>query len=81
MYYIIEHDMDIQQIINTKGKANKYGKAKLFNTAGEAVKWLSRHYKGSSYAVGSSLYGIGSNPFYEIKEATDEEVKRWELTH
>lgn len=77
MFYIIEHDMGVHQIIDTKGKANKYGKAKLFNTAGDAVKWLARHYRNSSYVVGNSMYGIGSNPFYEVREATPSEVSRW----
>lgn len=77
MFYIVEHDMGVHQIIDIKGKANKYGKAKLFNTAGEAVKWISRHYRNSSYAVGSSMYGIGSDPFYEVKEATQSELRRW----
>ena len=26
MFYIVEHDMGLHQIIDTKGKANKYGK-------------------------------------------------------
>ena len=42
MFYIVEHDMKVHQIIDNTGKANKYGKAKLFNTAGDAVKWLSK---------------------------------------
>lgn len=78
MFYIVEHDMKVHQIIDTEGKPNKYGKAKLFNTAGEAVKWLSRHYRNSSYAVGNSMYGIiGGDPFYEVREATQRELIRW----
>lgn len=77
MFYIVEHDMGVHQIIDTTGKANKYGKAKLFSTAGDAVKWLSRHYRNSSYAIGNSMYGIGGNPFYEVREATTREVTRW----
>ena len=77
MFYIVEHDMCVHQIIDTKGKPNKYGKAKLFDTAGDAVKWLSRHYRESSYVVGNSIFGITSNPLYEVKEATTEELARW----
>jgi len=77
MFYIVEHDMKVHQIIDTKGKANKYGKPKLFNTAGDAVKWLSRHYKNSSYVVGESMFGVWRNPLYEVKEATPEEIAQW----
>ena len=77
MFYIIEHDMKVHQIIDTKGKPNKYGKAKLFNTAGDAARWLSRRYKDSSYVVGESMFGIMSSPFYEIKEATSEQIEQW----
>ena len=28
MFYIVEHDMKVHQIIDTKGKANKYGTPK-----------------------------------------------------
>lgn len=77
MFYIVEHDMKVHQIIDTKGKANKYGKAKLFDTVGDAINWLSRHHKESSYAIGDSIYGITSNPLYEVKEATPEEIERW----
>lgn len=78
MFYIVEHECGVNQIIDTKGKANKYGKAKLFDSAGDAVKWLSKHYKNKSYAVNNSMFGIMTSPFYEIKEATEEEVKRWQ---
>lgn len=64
MFYIVEHDMKVHQIIDTKGKANKYGKAKLFDTAGDALKWLSKHYKGSLAT-------------YEVKEATPEQIGQW----
>lgn len=67
MYYIVEHDMGVHQIIDQKGKANKYGKAKLFKTAEEALCWLSRHKKGMT----------ATQPCYEVKEATDEEIRRW----
>lgn len=77
MFYIVEHDMKVHQIIDTKGKANKYGKAKLFDTAGDALKWLSRYHKDSPIAVGSSIYGFYSNLVYEIKEATPEDIARW----
>lgn len=77
MFYIVEHDMGVHQIIDIRGKANKYGKAKLFNTAGDAMKWLSRHYRESSVSVGCSIYGMGGGPFYEIREATQEEIRRW----
>ena len=49
MFYIVEHDMKVHQIIDTKGKANKYGKAKLFDTEGDALYWLSKHKMGSAY--------------------------------
>ena len=37
MFYIVEHDMKVHQIIDVKGKGNKYGKAKLFATEGDAL--------------------------------------------
>lgn len=77
MFYIVEHDMGVNQIIDTKGKANKYGEPKLFYTAGAAVKWLSRHYKNSSYVVGESMFGMSTSPFYEVKEATPEQLTQW----
>lgn len=77
MFYIVEHDMKVHQIIDTKGKVNKYGKAKLFNTAGDAVRWLSRHYKESSYVIGNSILGLHSNPLYEVLEATPEQLEHW----
>lgn len=77
MFYIVEHDMGVNQIIDTKGKANKYGKAKLFDSVGDAIKWLSKHYSNSSYYVNNSMFGIMTSPFYEVKEATQDDIKRW----
>lgn len=71
MFYIVEHDMKLHQIIDTKGKANKYGKAKLFNTVGDALYWLSKHKMVSIYGT------IITQPCYEVKEATQEELERW----
>lgn len=67
MYYIVEHDMKVHQIIDQKGNANKYGKAKLFKTAEDAWYWLSRHKKGMT----------ATQPCYEVKEATPEQLKQW----
>lgn len=77
MFYIVEHDMKVHQIIDTKGKPNKYGKALLFRSAADALLWLSRHYKNGSYVSGNSIFGINKNPLYEVKEATQEELDRW----
>lgn len=71
MFYIVEHDAKVHQIIDTKGKANKYGKAKLFDTEGDALYWLSKHKM-------CAIYGMtGTQPCYEIKEATPEDLKHW----
>ena len=71
MFYIVEHDMKVCQIIDTKGKANKYGKAKLFDTEGDALYWLSKHKMGAIYGMTTK------QPCYEILEATPEELERW----
>lgn len=58
-YIIIEDDGIMRVIINTKGKADKYGDAKLFNTKKSAEKWIDVHsYKGMSF-------------HYEIREVED----------
>lgn len=67
MFYIVEHDMGVHQIIDNNGKANKYGKAKLFNTENDALHWLVRHKKGMT----------ATWPYYEVKEATQEDIERW----
>lgn len=72
MFYIVEHDMKVHQIIDNKGKANKYGKAKLFETEGDALYWLSKHKMGSAYGATVTRY-----PYYEVLEATPEELERW----
>lgn len=71
MFYIVEHDMKVHQIIDTKGKANKYGKAKLFDTEGDALYWLAKHKMGAIYGMTTT------QPCYEILEATPEELERW----
>ena len=56
MYYIVEVDGKLRQIIDTKGKANCYGDPKLFKTRKDAEAWTLKHsYKGMSF-------------HYEIKE-------------
>lgn len=50
----------------TKGKVNKYGKAKLFEDPWHALKWLSYHKLKNSNGVA-----------YEIMEASLEQVERW----
>ena len=72
MFYIIEHDMKLHQIIDTTGKPNKYGKAKLFNTEADALYWLSKRKCGSAYGSRVSIY-----PLYEVKEATPEQIEQW----
>lgn len=58
-YIIIENDGIMLSIINTKGKADRYGDAKLFNTRKSAEKWIDIHsYKGMSFQ-------------YEIREVED----------
>ena len=58
-YIIIEVDGIMRTIIDNKGKANKYGDAKLFNTRKSAEKWIDVHsYKGMSF-------------HYEIREVED----------
>lgn len=55
-YYIVEHDGHVHQIIDKKGKPNKYGEPKIFETMGAAINWCDRHtYRGMSH-------------YYEIKE-------------
>ena len=49
MYYIVEVDGKLRQIIDTKGKANKYGDAKLFKTRKEAEAWTLKHYEIKEY--------------------------------
>lgn len=56
MFYIVEVDGHVRQIIDTKGKANKYGEPKLFKSRKDAEAWILKHsYKGMSF-------------HYEIKE-------------
>lgn len=56
MYYIVEHDGIVHQIIDEKGQANKYGKPKIFQTMADARKWILKHtYKGMTHS-------------YEVKE-------------
>lgn len=56
-YIIIEVDGYLRSIIDTTGKANKYGQPKEFKTRKDAQAWIDRRtYKGMSY-------------HYEIKEA------------
>lgn len=58
-YIIIEVDGILRSIINNKGKADKYGDAKLFNTRKAAEKWIDNHsYKGMTF-------------HYEIREVED----------
>lgn len=50
MFCIIEIDGCIRSMIDTMGKANKYGKPKLFKTKRDAEAWISkRSYKGMSF--------------------------------
>lgn len=63
MFYIVEHDMKVHQIIDVKGKANKYGTPKLFKTREDADFYLRKHKLGSIYGGHSGRY-----PYYEIKE-------------
>ena len=72
MFYIVEHDMKVHQIIDTTGKPNKYGKAKLFKTEGDALYWLAKRKMGSPYGTRVSRYIS-----YEVKEATPEQIERW----
>ncbi len=65
MFYIVEHDMKVHQIIDITGKPNKYGKAKLFKTEVDALYWLAKHKMGSAYIS------------YEVKEATPEQIEQW----
>lgn len=48
---LIEH-----QIIDKKGKPNKYGEPKIFESMGAAINWCDRH-----------TYG-GMSHYYKIKE-------------
>ena len=49
----------MRSIINNKGKADKYGDAKLFNTRKAAERWINNHsYKGMTF-------------HYEIREVED----------
>lgn len=55
-YYIVKHDGHIHQIIDKKGKPNKYGEPKIFESMGAAINWCDRRsYDGMSH-------------YYEIKE-------------
>lgn len=71
MFYIVEHDMKVHQIIDTKGKANKYGKAKLFDTEEDALYFLSKNKMGAIYGMAAK------QPCYEVLEATQEQLERW----
>lgn len=78
MFYIVEHDMKVHNIIDTKGKANKYGKAKLFDTEGDALYWLSKYKINGGIYVNGAIFGMtATQPFYEVKEATPEQLERW----
>ena len=58
-YKIIEVDGFLRSCIDVNGKANKYGKPKLFEKRADAEKWIEkRSYKGMSF-------------HYEIKEADE----------
>lgn len=68
MFYIVEHDMKVSQIIDVKGKANKYGTAKRFETREDAEYYLRKHKLGSIYCGHSGRY-----PYYEIKAENSNE--------
>lgn len=56
MFYIVEIDGKVRQIIDINGHPNKYGQAKLFKTRADAECWTLKHsYKGMTHR-------------YEIKE-------------
>lgn len=57
MYKIVEIYGGIAEHIDKKGKANKYGEPKLFETKKEASAWIIKH----SY--------VGMSHKYEIVEA------------
>lgn len=42
MFYITEINGKVREIIDTSGKANKYGKPKQFKSPENALMWLSR---------------------------------------
>ena len=67
MYIIIEHDMKVHQIIDTKGHANKYGTPKRFETKEDAEYYLRKHKMGSAYGGCTGRY-----PYYEIKEEAND---------
>ena len=49
-YIIVENDGFFRSQIDVKGKPNKYGEAKLFDTEEAAYKWIDKHsYKGMSF--------------------------------
>ncbi len=49
MFYIVEIDGKVRNIIDIHGKANKYGACKYFETFQDAQKWVDKHsYKGMS---------------------------------
>ena len=49
MWHVVEVDGIIRSCIDIKGKANKYGKPKEFETADDAARWIKRHsYTGMS---------------------------------
>ena len=50
MFYVVEIDGIIRSLIDTTGKANKYGKPKLFKTEKDAEAWIARRtYKGMTH--------------------------------
>ena len=50
MYHICIVDGIIRTAIDVKGKPNKYGAPKKFETKEDAEKWISKHtYKGMSW--------------------------------
>ena len=49
MFHVRMVDGFIRSAIDIKGKPNKYGKPKDFNTKAEAEKWIKKHsYNGMS---------------------------------
>ena len=51
MYNVVKVFGDYREIIDNKGKPNRYGDPKLFKTRAEAQKWIDRKsYVGMSYS-------------------------------
>lgn len=50
MFYVVKIDGIVRNWIDTTGKANKYGKPKLFKTEKDAEAWIARRtYKGMTH--------------------------------